>query len=195
MVHLTKAQLHPHCPLYLPHVLCRDPTNAADEPHFTHGGELICHRLALLALEDDQGLARVQAAYVTREWNDLHTIQILIGRVITQNDRWTLFANFPTHRRSKVTHQTSPRSIADITGGTKEHEHGTERLCLQAIREESGSWAGDEVVLSLVPGACRRTGPGFLQAPTRVASFLVAAEHGRSRLFPRYPASPTPPGR
>ncbi len=94
-----KAQLHPHCPLYLPHVLCRDPTNAADEPHFTHGGELICHRLALLALEDDQRLARVQAAYVTREWNDLHTIQILIGRVITQNDRWTLFANFPTHRR------------------------------------------------------------------------------------------------
>ena len=32
----------------------------------------------------------------------LNAIQILIGRVITQNDRWTLFANFPTHRRIKV---------------------------------------------------------------------------------------------
>jgi hypothetical protein len=73
-----------------------------DEPHFTHSGELICHRLALLALEGDQRLARIQAPHVAREWDDLHAIQILIGRVIAQNDRWTLFANFPTHRRVEV---------------------------------------------------------------------------------------------
>jgi hypothetical protein len=74
----------------------------AEQTRFAYRGELICHGLALLALEGDQCLARVQAVHIARQRNDLHTIQIFIGRVITENDGWTLFANFATDRRVEV---------------------------------------------------------------------------------------------
>jgi hypothetical protein len=56
----------------------------------------------LLAAYQDQGFTWVQATNITGEWDDLHAIQILVGRVIAEDNRWALFTNRPTDRRVKV---------------------------------------------------------------------------------------------
>ena len=57
--------------LHVRHIPCRNSPNAVDKTRFTHRGELIRHRLALLALEGNQCLTRIEAPHVTRQWDDL----------------------------------------------------------------------------------------------------------------------------
>ena len=99
---ISQAQLDFHRLLHFPHVCSRQPSNAVQQTRFTYCRQLVCHGLMLLAAHQDQGFAGVQATNMTGEGDDLHAIQILVGSVIAEDNRWALFTNLATDRRVKV---------------------------------------------------------------------------------------------
>jgi hypothetical protein len=56
----------------------------------------------LLVVYQNQGFTGVQAPHIAGEGDDLHPVQILIGGVITEDHRGTLFPDLPADGWVKI---------------------------------------------------------------------------------------------
>src|SRR5207247_536326 len=95
---LREGQLNADRPVDAFHLDCRKRSGLAYEPLLARGGQLIRHRFALLTSERDVGLARVETPDVARQRHDLHTIEVVIGRIVAHDDRRPLLPDLTAHR-------------------------------------------------------------------------------------------------
>ena len=56
------------------------------EPLLAHRRDLVCHRLAPIALDQNIGFARIETADVTRHRDDLYSIEMPVGRIVADDD-------------------------------------------------------------------------------------------------------------
>jgi len=71
-------------------------TESRIQTPFADGCSLIGHRLPLIPIEVYVCFARIQLRHITCERNNLDTIQMLVGCIITDDDGWPSLPNFTT---------------------------------------------------------------------------------------------------